>query len=564
MSLREVSPLTLPLALIAHQVFRRHETYRVAVHLSLLLAPPALVAAYVARSQPYSAFLTAFVNALLSYLAALVTSVVVYRLSSFHPLASYPGPVWRRVSMIGPAAATVSGNRHRTFADMHKQYGDIVRTGPNELSIVDPTFVEPLLGTGGLPKGPNHIGGNMSEETNLVGIVDIPYHLQRRRPWNRGLKQSALKEYEPLLAERAQLLVQRLGDQSGSADLGLWLKYFGYDFMCDMAFGGGSELLRNGDKNNVWAIIEEGMVVCTVLHTLPWLGIYLGKIPSVVKPMLLLQENGRQMAKKRLERGSKTRDLYHYLCNEDLSDRSPPAIAELADDGILTVVAGSDTASMTMTNVFYCLLTHPEAYAKLQAEIDKFYPAGEPASETKHHRDMHYLHAVINEALRLYPPVPLGSQRRVPHSGAPVVVGSTVLPPGTVVYLPPWILHRDPRNFSFPDAFWPERWLITSGQLRHEDAQPPSSAKDATKMDISGLVHNEAAFTPFSIGPMNCPGKGLAMLEMRTVIVSLMKNFSFKLRDGWDPAKFEEELKDYFLVARPELPVTIERRRIVT
>lgn len=50
---------------------------------------------------------------------------------------------------------------------------------------------------------------------------------------------------------------------------------------------------------------------------------------------------------------------------------------------------------MTMTNVFYCLLTHPEAYAKLQAEIDKFYPAGELASETKHHRDMHYLHAVM-------------------------------------------------------------------------------------------------------------------------------------------------------------------------
>ncbi len=75
--------------------------------------------------------------------------------------------------MIGPAAATVSGNRDRMFADMHKQYGDIVRTGasrptctsdcptangylsPNELSIVDPTFVEPLLGAGGLPKGPS-------------------------------------------------------------------------------------------------------------------------------------------------------------------------------------------------------------------------------------------------------------------------------------------------------------------------------------------------------------------------------------------------------------------------
>ncbi|RDX51365.1 cytochrome P450 [Lentinus brumalis] len=401
------------------------------------------------------------VSLLTSYLAALATSVVIYRLSPFRPLASYPGPVWRRVSMIGPAAATVSGNRDRMFADMHKQYGDIVRT-------VDPTFVEPLLGAGGLPKGPS-----TSKERSDEGYAapHPPIQITTEAICRRRL---------------TQLLVQRLGDQSGSADLGLWLKYFGYDFMCDTAFGGGSELLRNGDKNNVWAIIEEGIVVCTVLHTLPWLGIYLGKIPSVVKPMLLLQENGRQMAKARLERGSKTRDLYHYLCNEDLSDRSPPAIAELADDGILTVVAGSDTASMTMTNVFYCLLTHPEAYAKLQAEIDKFYPAGEPASETKHHRDMHYYG---NEALRLYPPVPLGSQRRVPHR-------------------------------------------------RHEDG---------------GFVHNEAAFMPFSIGPMNCPGKDLANLEMRAIIVALMKNFNFRLLDGWDPAKFGEDPKDYFLVARPEL-----------
>ncbi len=58
---------------------------------------------------------------------------------------------------------------------------------------------------------------------------------------------------------------------------------------------------------------------------------------------------------------------------------------------------------------------------------------------------------------------------------------------------------------------------------------------------------------PFSIGPMNCPGKDLANLEMRAIIVALMKNFNFRLLDGWDPAKFGEDPKDYFLVARPEL-----------
>ena len=53
--------------------------------------------------------------------------------------------------------------------------------------------------------------------------------------------------------------------------------------------------------------------VCTIMHTLPWLGVYLGKIPSAAGAMVAFQENARRLAKERLERGSETRDLYHYL-----------------------------------------------------------------------------------------------------------------------------------------------------------------------------------------------------------------------------------------------------------
>ncbi len=136
-------------------------------------------------------------------------------------------------------------------------------------------------------------------------------------------------------------------------------------------------------------------------------------IPSAAGPMLAFQENGRRLARERLERGSKTRDLYHYLvsievvpvsvecdlltlqCNEDLPGKLPPTLDELADDGTLAIVAGSDTVSMTLTSVFYCLLTDPEAHRNVQQEIDRLYPVSEPFSEPKHHREMHYLQAVM-------------------------------------------------------------------------------------------------------------------------------------------------------------------------
>ena len=70
-------------------------------------------------------------------------------------------------------------------------------------------------------------------------------------------------------------------------------------------------------------------------------------------------------------------------------------IRQLTDDGCLIVVAGADTASSTMTSIFYSLLTHPDMYKRLQAEVDHFYPQGEDPFNTKHHRDMHYLTAVM-------------------------------------------------------------------------------------------------------------------------------------------------------------------------
>ncbi len=154
---------------------------------------------------------------------------------------------------------------------------------------------------------------------------------------------------------------------------------------------------------------------------------------------------------------------------------------------------------------------------------------------------------------------------------------SSYLPPGTAYWIPPWCLHRDPRNFSFPLSFWPERWLIASGGLRIDDARLPSFPSPPLAYDCElsnptpvgreqrsdakiDFVHNDGAYIPFSYGPMNCPGKGLAMLEMRTVVCALLQRFEMRLREGWDPASFERGYKDYFSATRPELPVTLHLR----
>ena len=87
--------------------------------------------------------------------------------------------------------------------------------------------------------------------------------------------------------------------------------------------------------------------------------------------------------------------LMRWQNQEDLPDVPPPPMQQLVDDGVLAIIAGADTTSTALTSLMYCILTHLEVYARLQEEVDKFYPQGEDALDTKHHRNMPYLSAVM-------------------------------------------------------------------------------------------------------------------------------------------------------------------------
>ncbi|PIL28313.1 cytochrome P450 [Ganoderma sinense ZZ0214-1] len=549
-------------ALLAHQIFRKYETSSLPVHAFLLLVPPAIASHHVKSAGAGWPTISELVFCYTTYLGVLAVSVVLYRLSPFHPLHQYPGPIWCRTSMLWHVMQTINGKQMEYLRSLHDTYGDVVRVGPNHLSVRDPSLIGPILGPAGISK------------CLQVPLVYPP----RRRAWNRGLAPSALKGYDHIMSNRVHQLVEVLGQQEGAVVLGKWINYFAYDFMSDMVFGGGSEQMRDGDKGDIWAMVDKGAEIGFHLGQIPWLGIYLGYIPGAGGPLNLLLEHGRQQTKKRIARGSSTRDLFYYLNNEDLPGEAPPPERHLLDDGVLAMVAGSDTTSSAITSVFHCLLAHPPAYAALQDEVDRFYPRGEDVCDVTHHREMRYLTAVINETLRLFPPAPTSSPRQVPHDApAPVVVGarSLVLAPGTHVYVPPYVLHRDARNFVFPDAFWPERWLVAAGRmpLALARARAPSlslprpSGSTSTAMYAADLeaefAHDERASVPFSHGPANCVGRALAMRQMRVVVCAVLQRFR-AVRPGdeerWEVGRYEREFRDYLVANRPELGVVLEKR----
>lgn len=126
---------------------------------------------------------------------------------------------------------------------------------------------------------------------------------------------------------------------------------------------------------------------------------------------------------------------------------------------------------------------------------------------------------------------------------------TSYIPPETTVNLPFYVLNHDPRNFSpKTDTFWPDRWLIAAGLQKFEGAPGEE------------FVHDAGAFIPFSYGPANCVGKGLAMQEIRMVLCLLMQKLDLRLADNWDPKGYDQQILEWLVMIKPYLPVVVERR----
>lgn len=116
-----------------------------------------------------------------------------------------------------------------------------------------------------------------------------------------------------------------------------------------------------------------------------------------------------------------------------------------------------------------------------------------------------YLLAVLEESLRIYPPVPVALNRVVPPDGASIC--GRWVPGGTVVGIPQYAANHSPINFVDPDTFNPERFM--SG--KHPEFEGDK----------------RAVFQPFSAGPRNCLGRNLAYAEMKLILARCVFNFDF-------------------------------------
>jgi len=170
----------------------------------------------------------------------------------------------------------------------------------------------------------------------------------------------------------------------------------------------------------------------------------------------------------------------------------------------ILLVAGSETTGTLLSAVTYFLCKYPEVLHKLTDEIRSSFK-NEDEITIFSVNSLKYELAVLEEALRNFPPAPNGGPRIVPPEG--VIINGTWVPGGTIVVVPWYSAHRQHCNWRDADSFVPERWL---GDVRYKG-------------------DNRGAFAPFSMGPRNCIGLNLAYAEMRLILARLLWNFDLEL-----------------------------------
>ncbi|KAJ3642767.1 hypothetical protein Zmor_025523 [Zophobas morio] len=202
-------------------------------------------------------------------------------------------------------------------------------------------------------------------------------------------------------------------------------------------------------------------------------------------------------------------------------------------------VEGYETSSVVMHFLLYELAANRKVQLKLRQEIDKAFEENDDTLPYEELQKLVYLDAVFNEALRLHPPV--GSLRKVctkPYTYTPKedeMIKSFVIEEGMIVILSLYGLHRDPKYFTDPDCFKPERFL---------DAK-----KDSFKY----------VFMPFGEGQRACLGQRFGSLQVKIGVAYIIRNFEISVNGKTQlPIKYDP----VYILTLPKEPVWLDFKKI--
>jgi cytochrome P450 len=214
-----------------------------------------------------------------------------------------------------------------------------------------------------------------------------------------------------------------------------------------------------------------------------------------------------EIAERRRRDGTMAADFLGSMMQARDRDRGEPMPdGQLAREALTLVVAGHETTAGMLNWLWYLLSRHPQAQAGLAEEYSD-QPWGDvPAMESlpRYARTRQ----VIDEALRLYPPLWLMTRKAI-HADR---LGEFLVPAGTEIYISPYLIQRSPTLWQAPDSFDPARMRPENCAERHE-----------------------LALCPFGAGPRNCIGEFFARVEIQLHLMMFARDLRLRYDEAQPP-----------------------------
>ncbi len=209
----------------------------------------------------------------------------------------------------------------------------------------------------------------------------------------------------------------------------------------------------------------------------------------------------RNYIKKRRASGEKYDDFLQMLLDIRYDDGSCMADEQLIDEVSILFFAGHETTANALSWAWFLLNKHPDIWNKLRAEVQQVAPDGEVNYE--HIGQLGYTQQVIEETLRLYPPIWATSRMALEDDefkGWKIKKGTSL---DAFIYA----VHRSPDHWEAPETFNPDRFTKENKKTRHP-----------------------FAFVPFGGGPRLCIGKQFGLMEMKMILAKMAMRYDMELQ----------------------------------
>lgn len=446
-------------------------------------------------------------------------------MNSLNSLDDLPGP--SGLPLLGNALQLPSDRLHQVLEGWSAEHGSMytIRMGPRRALVTS----EPALALQVLRERPEKYSRITSVEViatelGMNGLFSAEgEHWRRlRRVWISALNAAQIKTYFPRLTEVTGRLLkrwQRAAARGEAIDAQADLMRYTVDVSVLFALGHDANTLE-----------QDGDIIQNQLHQVMsaagrrfrasfpyWRYVKLPVDRRLDRALVTLRGSvGRLIEQARVriaahpELAARPTNLLEALLVTRDDDGSALSDADIFGNTMTLLLAGEDTTANTLAWMMHFLALHPPAQAALRAEADAVLGAAPLWTDPAQADRLRYVEAVMSEALRLKPVAPAFFLTALQD----VELGGVAVPAGTVVILATRVAALSEAQFAQPQAFQPERWLSAPAQSYAQ--KPPM---------------------PFGAFARVCPGRNLAVTEIKSVATMLARNFDIAPADGPGPVR---------------------------